>query len=101
MSPLAPAFAMPTSVLEAPLKTVGVRRHPGLVPLEKSVTYGKGRLLKDMALFAGRSFRVGWGPRWVLVHSGEQLSTQLGQPEDLQNESMEYGFLPAPVAPKQ
>ncbi|KAJ7320252.1 hypothetical protein JRQ81_019763 [Phrynocephalus forsythii] len=99
LSPLGPAFTLPASVPEGPLKTVGVRRCLGLVPLEKSVAFGKGRLLKDMALFVGRSFRVGWGPRWLLVHSGEQLSTR---PEagELQNESMEYGFLPAPVAPK-
>nr|XP_020647578.1 nuclear pore complex protein Nup98-Nup96 isoform X6 [Pogona vitticeps] len=101
LSPLTAAFTVPSAVPEVPLKTVGVRRRPGLVPLEKSVAYGKGRLLKDMALFMGRSFRVGWGPGWVLVHSGEQLST-LREPEELQDESMEYGFLPTPVvAPKQ
>ncbi|XP_061485203.1 nuclear pore complex protein Nup98-Nup96 isoform X2 [Rhineura floridana] len=100
LSPLASAFTMPSSVPDVPLKTVGIRRQPGLVPLEKSVAHGKGRLLKDMALFMGRSFRVGWGPNWILVHSGEQLST-LTEPEDRHNESMEYGFLTAPAAPKQ
>ncbi|XP_033001542.1 nuclear pore complex protein Nup98-Nup96 isoform X3 [Lacerta agilis] len=99
-SPLTGAFAMHSLDPDMPLKTVGIRRHPELVPLEKSVTYGKGRLLKDMALFMGRSFRVGWGPNRILVHSGEQLST-LSESEDLRNESMEYGFLPTPVAPKQ
>ncbi|XP_062983422.1 nuclear pore complex protein Nup98-Nup96 isoform X2 [Elgaria multicarinata webbii] len=97
---LAPVFTVPSPAHDIPLKTVGVRRHPELVPLEKSVTYGKGRLLKDMALFMGRSFRVGWGPHWVLVHSGEQLSTS-SELEDPHSESMEFGFLPAPVAPKQ
>ncbi|XP_053164847.1 nuclear pore complex protein Nup98-Nup96 isoform X2 [Hemicordylus capensis] len=100
-SPLASVFTVPSSAPDVPLKTVGIRRHPGLVPLEKSVTYGKGRLLMDMALFMGRSTRVGWGANWILVHSGEQLSSGLSDPEDLCNTSMEYGFLPAPVAPKQ
>ncbi|KAH0625336.1 hypothetical protein JD844_033863 [Phrynosoma platyrhinos] len=100
LSPLTSVFTMPSPAPEVPLKTVGVRRHPGLVPLEKSITHGKGRLLKDMALFMGRSFRVGWGPNWVLVHSGQRLSTS-SEPEDLRSESMEYGFLPAPVAPRQ
>lgn len=90
---------MPRSAPEAPLKTVGIRRQPGLVPLKKSIAYGKGRLLKDMALFMGRSFRVGWGPNWVLAHGGDRLSP-LSEPED-HGEATEYGFLPAPVAPKQ
>nr|XP_008121637.1 PREDICTED: nuclear pore complex protein Nup98-Nup96 [Anolis carolinensis] len=100
LSPLTPIFAAPGPAPEAPLKTVGTRRHPALVPLEKSVACGKGRLLKDMGLFMGRSFRVGWGPRWLLAHGGERLST-CGEAKDLQNESMEYGFLPTPVTPKQ
>ncbi|XP_032076064.1 nuclear pore complex protein Nup98-Nup96 isoform X2 [Thamnophis elegans] len=99
LSPLASAFVLPRSAPEAPLRTVGVRRQPGLVALKKSVAYGKGRLLKDMALFVGRSFRVGWGPNWVLAHSGDRLSP-LDEPED-HGETTEYGFLPAPVAPKQ
>ncbi|KAK9402698.1 nuclear pore complex protein Nup98-Nup96 [Crotalus adamanteus] len=98
LSPLASAFLVPRSAPEVPLKTVGVRRQAGLVPLKKSVAYGKGRLLKDMALFMGRSFRVGWGPNWILVHGGDRLGP-LSQPED-HGEPAEYGFLPAPMAPK-
>ncbi|NWI19266.1 NUP98 protein, partial [Crypturellus soui] len=98
-SPLAPAFSVPSSAPEVPMKTVGARRQQGLVPLERSVTYGKGKMLMDMALFMGRSFRVGWGPNWTLVHSGDQLSGPAGA-EDLQCEPVEYGFLPTPVAPK-
>ncbi|XP_022377491.1 nuclear pore complex protein Nup98-Nup96 isoform X2 [Enhydra lutris kenyoni] len=98
--PLTSVFTVPSPAPEVQLKTVGTRRQPGLVPLEKSVTYGKGKLLMDMALFMGRSFRVGWGPNWTLANSGEQLS---GSPE-LENhqiaDSMEYGFLPNPVAVK-
>ncbi|XP_076158509.1 nuclear pore complex protein Nup98-Nup96 isoform X1 [Alosa pseudoharengus] len=62
-------------VLEATMRTVGVRHLGGPVPIANSVTQGKCRLLMDAALFAGRSFRVGWGPGWKLAHSGEALST--------------------------
>uniref|UniRef100_A0A8C9EQM7 Nuclear pore complex protein Nup98-Nup96 n=1 Tax=Pavo cristatus TaxID=9049 RepID=A0A8C9EQM7_PAVCR len=98
-SPLASAFAVPPSVPEVQMRTVGVRRQQGLVPLESSITYGKGRLLMDMALFMGRAFRVGWGPNWTLVNCGDQLSGSSGM-EDLPSEAAEYGFLPTPVAPK-
>ncbi|XP_033718291.1 nuclear pore complex protein Nup98-Nup96 isoform X6 [Tursiops truncatus] len=98
--PLTSVFTVPSPAPEVQLKTVGTRRQPGLVPLEKSVTYGKGKLLMDLALFMGRSFRVGWGPNWTLANSGEQLSG----PQELENhqiaDSMEYGFLPNPVAVK-
>lgn len=30
----------------------------------------------DAGLFAGRSFRVGWGPGWTLVHCGERLGSE-------------------------
>uniref|UniRef100_A0A8C0DZU9 Nuclear pore complex protein Nup98-Nup96 n=1 Tax=Balaenoptera musculus TaxID=9771 RepID=A0A8C0DZU9_BALMU len=98
--PLTSVFTVPSPAPEVQLKTVGTRRQPGLVPLEKSVTYGKGKLLMDLALFMGRSFRVGWGPNWTLANSGEQLSG----PQELENhqiaDSVEYGFLPNPVAVK-
>ncbi|XP_021239754.1 nuclear pore complex protein Nup98-Nup96 isoform X2 [Numida meleagris] len=99
-SPLAAAFAVPPPVPEVQMRTVGVRRQQGLVPLERSVTYRKGKLLMDMALFMGRSFRVGWGPDWTLVNCGDQLSGCGGTEEELQCEAADYGFLPAPVAPK-
>lgn len=98
-SPLASAFTVPPAVPEVQVKTVGVRRQRGLVPLERSITYGKGKLLMDMGLFMGRSFRVGWGPNWTLVNCGDQLSG-LSEVEDPQLEPVEYGFLPTPVAPK-
>lgn len=81
------------------MKTVGVRRQQALVPRDRSITYGKGKLLMDMALFMGRSFRVGWGPNWTLVNSGDRLSRS-SETEDPQCEPVEYGFLPTPVAPK-
>ncbi|KAM9388581.1 nuclear pore complex protein Nup98-Nup96 [Phaethornis superciliosus] len=97
-SPSASAFPLPPSAPEVQVRTVGVRRHRGLVPLESSITHRKGKLLMDMALFMGRSFRVGWGPNWTLVHCGERLSGS-SETEDPQSE-VEYGFLPTPVAPK-
>ncbi|XP_050188725.1 nuclear pore complex protein Nup98-Nup96 [Myiozetetes cayanensis] len=98
-SPLASVFSVPPAVPEVQVKTVGVRRQRGLVPLERSITYGKGKLLMDMGLFMGRSFRVGWGPNWTLVNCGDPLSGS-SETEDLQCEPVEYGFLPTPVAPK-
>ncbi|XP_041088599.1 nuclear pore complex protein Nup98-Nup96 isoform X1 [Polyodon spathula] len=98
---LAPSFFMPTPAPEVPLRTVGTRRQPGLVPLDRSVTLGKGKLLMDMALFMGRSFRVGWGPNWTLAHCGEQISQAKSLPQDHQTEAMGYGFLPKPSTFKQ
>ncbi|XP_024907345.1 nuclear pore complex protein Nup98-Nup96 isoform X5 [Pteropus alecto] len=98
--PLSSVFTVPSPAPEIQLKTVGTRRQPGLVPLEKSVTFGKGKLLMDMALFMGRSFRVGWGPNWTLANSGEQLSASHELENHQTADSMEYGFLPNPVAVK-
>uniref|UniRef100_A0A8B9X8W7 Nuclear pore complex protein Nup98-Nup96 n=1 Tax=Bos mutus grunniens TaxID=30521 RepID=A0A8B9X8W7_BOSMU len=98
--PLTSVFTVPSPAPEFQLKTVGTRRQPGLVPLKKSVTYGKGKLLMDMALFMGRSFRVGWGPNWTLANSGEQLSGSLELENHQIADCMEYGFLPNPVAVK-
>lgn len=98
-SPLASAFSVPTAVPELQVKAVGARRQRGLVPLQRSITYGKGKLLMDMGLFMGRSFRVGWGPNWTLANCGDHLSAS-SEVEDPQFEPVEYGFLPTPVAPK-
>ncbi|KAM5223301.1 nuclear pore complex protein Nup98-Nup96 isoform 6-T10 [Hipposideros larvatus] len=98
--PLTSVFTVPSPTPEVQLKTVGTRRQPGLVPLEKSITYGKGKLLMDMALFMGRSFRVGWGPNWILANSGEQLSASHELENHQITDSVEYGFLPNPVAVK-
>ncbi|XP_078401075.1 nuclear pore complex protein Nup98-Nup96 isoform X1 [Cetorhinus maximus] len=92
---LPPSFAMPSQHPEVQLKTVGVRRQQKLVPLEQSVTSGKGKLLMDMALFAGRSFRVGWAPSCILCHSGKQLSSVAE--EDPDPCSVEYNFFPKPA----
>lgn len=93
---LGPSILLPPPVPEVTLKTVGARRLGGPVPLKNSITQGKGRLLMDSALYMGRSFRVGWGPNWMLVHCGDSLSTEpdsKGQTTD----SMGFGFLPKPM----
>uniref|UniRef100_A0A8C4RUE3 Nuclear pore complex protein Nup98-Nup96 n=1 Tax=Erpetoichthys calabaricus TaxID=27687 RepID=A0A8C4RUE3_ERPCA len=88
------SFLRPPPTSEMPLRTVGARRQMGPVPLEKSVTLGKGKLLMDMALFMGRSFRIGWGPNWILTHSGEQLSTTACCQSDSSLDVVGYGLLP-------
>lgn len=97
---LSSAFKMPSPAPEMQLRTVGTRRQQGLVPLEKSVSAGKGKLLIDMALFMGRSFCVGWGPNWTLAHSGDMLSDSWEREEDGDADTMDYRFLPKPVSAK-
>uniref|UniRef100_A0A3Q2QJK1 Nucleoporin 98 n=1 Tax=Fundulus heteroclitus TaxID=8078 RepID=A0A3Q2QJK1_FUNHE len=92
-SPGPASILLPPRVSEPAIRTVGVRRMGGPVPLQESVTQGKGALLMDTGLFATRSFRVGWGPGWTLVHCGSPLSApaaqQLGAKTD-------FSFLPKP-----
>ncbi|XP_076836867.1 nuclear pore complex protein Nup98-Nup96 isoform X2 [Brachyhypopomus gauderio] len=98
---LGPSFVLPPPVPEVTLRTVGARRLGGPVPQHSSVTLGKGRLLMDSALFMGRSFRVGWGPNWVLAHSGEALSTVQEGKEPQATDAMGFGFLPKPARIRQ
>ncbi|KAK1875220.1 Nuclear pore complex protein Nup98-Nup96 [Dissostichus eleginoides] len=84
------SFLLPQRPPEPSVRTVGVRRLGGPVPLKDSITQGKGSLLMDAALFRGRSFRVGWGPGWTLVHSGERISSEEKNTNNLtKNELME------------
>ncbi|XP_041440603.1 nuclear pore complex protein Nup98-Nup96 isoform X1 [Xenopus laevis] len=99
-APLAPTFVIPRPAPETHLRTVGTRRQQELVPLEKSVTHGRGSLLIDMGLFMGRSFRVGWGPNWTLVHNGDKLTERLNAEEDQNMDTIDYGFLPKPTSAK-
>uniref|UniRef100_A0A8C2H0D8 Nuclear pore complex protein Nup98-Nup96 n=1 Tax=Cyprinus carpio TaxID=7962 RepID=A0A8C2H0D8_CYPCA len=71
----------------------------GPVPVESSITLGKGRLLMDAALFRGRSFRVGWGPNWTLVHCGDQITVTEAMKEQ-SAEIMRFSFLPKPTKSK-
>ncbi|XP_028322380.1 nuclear pore complex protein Nup98-Nup96 isoform X2 [Gouania willdenowi] len=68
-------FLLTPRVADPPIRTVGARRLGGPVPIEDSITQGKGALLMDCGLFRVRSFRVGWGPSWTLVHSGHVLGS--------------------------
>ncbi|KAL3043126.1 hypothetical protein OYC64_020945 [Pagothenia borchgrevinki] len=47
----------------------------------------------DAALFRGRSFRVGWGPGWTLVHSGERVSSEEKNTNNFTKN--EFSFLPS------
>ncbi|XP_055728255.1 nuclear pore complex protein Nup98-Nup96-like isoform X1 [Salvelinus fontinalis] len=99
---LGPSFLLPAPAAEATVRTVGARRLGGPVAPENSVTLGKGRLLMDAALFTGRSFRVGWGPGWTLVHCGDRLSGA-GDKEQDQGDTGAggFGFLPKHAKSKQ
>eukprot|EP00117_Sycon_ciliatum_P031773 scpid7024/ scgid3908/ Nuclear pore complex protein Nup98-Nup96; Nuclear pore complex protein Nup98; 98 kDa nucleoporin; Nucleoporin Nup98; Nuclear pore complex protein Nup96; 96 kDa nucleoporin; Nucleoporin Nup96 len=45
------------------------------VPADQSITSGKINVVSDAGLMFGRSFRVGWGQGWRLVHSGSAVSS--------------------------
>ncbi|XP_044077198.1 nuclear pore complex protein Nup98-Nup96 isoform X4 [Siniperca chuatsi] len=96
------SFLLPPPTPEPSVRTVGVRRLGGPVPLKESVTRGKGSLLMDAGLFAGRSFRVGWGPGWTLAHCGHLLSSPLAKNLDHQEPiaKTDFSFLPKPARSK-
>lgn len=56
----------------------------------------------DVGLFAGRSFRVGWGPSWTLAHCGHQLSSLPSKQLELQDlaAKTDFSFLPKPARSK-
>ncbi|XP_029303435.1 nuclear pore complex protein Nup98-Nup96 isoform X3 [Cottoperca gobio] len=83
-------FLLPPRTPEPSVRTVGVRRLGGPVPLKESVTQGKGSFLMDAGLFTGRSFRVGWGPGWTLAHCGRTLSCT----DQHQEPKTDFSFLP-------
>lgn len=59
---------------DLPRKIVGSRVQRSIPEFENSLMYDKQYMLKDAALFKGRSFRVGWGPGGTLVHCGKTIS---------------------------
>ncbi|XP_061558364.1 nuclear pore complex protein Nup98-Nup96 isoform X1 [Phycodurus eques] len=101
-APPPPSFLLPPKPAEPPVRTVGIRRLGGPVPLEESITRGKENLLMDASLNAGRSFRVGWGPGWMLAHCGNLLSSP--PDKELCNQQVatntDFGFLPKPARNK-
>ncbi|XP_017296751.1 nuclear pore complex protein Nup98-Nup96 isoform X2 [Kryptolebias marmoratus] len=96
------SFLLPARAPEPPIRTVGVRRLGGPVPLKESVTRGKGGLLMDTGLFATRSFRVGWGPGWTLAHCGSRISSPQSKQLDYQDlcATTDFSFLPKPARTK-
>uniref|UniRef100_A0A3Q3NAH8 Nuclear pore complex protein Nup98-Nup96 n=1 Tax=Mastacembelus armatus TaxID=205130 RepID=A0A3Q3NAH8_9TELE len=95
------SFLLPPRTPEPSIRTVGVRRLGGPVPLKESVTQGKGGLLMDAGLFMGRSFRVGWGPAWTLAHCGHRLSSPSSKQLDQQElTKTDFSFLPKPARSK-
>ncbi|XP_058271327.1 nuclear pore complex protein Nup98-Nup96 isoform X2 [Hemibagrus wyckioides] len=97
---LGTSIILPPPVPEVTLRTVGARRLGGPVPMATSVTLGKGRLLLDAALYMGRSFRVGWGPNWTLVHCGKPLVTS-EESKDQTKDVLGFSFLPRPTKIRQ
>lgn len=78
LTPAAPPSPMllPTAIgtaMDIGIKVVGARSQFGLVPKEDSLVNTRENLVGDAGLMMGRSFRVGWGPGFVLVHSGTPL----------------------------
>ncbi|XP_019747531.1 nuclear pore complex protein Nup98-Nup96 isoform X2 [Hippocampus comes] len=99
--PAVSSFLLPPKPAEPPVRTVGVRRLGGPVPLEESVTQGKGNLLMDAGLYAGRSFRVGWGPGWTLAHCGDRPNSPPGLRLGRRGSTdADFGFLPKPARNK-
>uniref|UniRef100_A0A8C2Z3Q0 Nuclear pore complex protein Nup98-Nup96 n=1 Tax=Cyclopterus lumpus TaxID=8103 RepID=A0A8C2Z3Q0_CYCLU len=100
-SPGPPSFLLPPRTPELSVRTVGVRRLGGPVALKESVTMGKGGLLMDAGLFAGRSFRVGWGPGWTLAHCGQRLGSPAAKRPDRHERTItDFSFLPKPARSK-
>ncbi|KAM4620966.1 nuclear pore complex protein Nup98-Nup96 isoform 2-T3 [Polymixia lowei] len=94
------SFMLPSRGPEPSVRTVGARRLGGPVALKDSVTRGKGALLMDVGLFAGRSFRVGWGPGWTLAHCGERISGPPANHNLLRDKGTCFNFLPKPTRSK-
>ncbi|XP_077361067.1 nuclear pore complex protein Nup98-Nup96 [Festucalex cinctus] len=99
-APAPPSFLLPPKPVEPPVRTVGVRRLGGPVPMEESIMQGKGNLLMDAGLYIGRSFRVGWGPGWMLAHCGNQLGAPSRKQLGHQVTNTDFSFLPQPARSK-
>ncbi|XP_071485377.1 nuclear pore complex protein Nup98-Nup96-like [Diadema antillarum] len=73
-------------------KVVGSRPHLGLIPIEQSVTNSRHDNVADLGLLMGRSFRVGWGPNWTLVHAGKAVGVEGVRPK-VKEEPMPFTLL--------
>lgn len=81
------------TAMDIGIKVVGARNQFGLVPKKDSLVSGKENLIADAGLMMGRSFRVGWGPGFVLVHSGTPLGKQQPKPAPTTQPSLAGDFL--------
>jgi len=81
------------SAMDIGIKVVGARNQFGLVPKKDSLVNGKENLIADAGLMMGRAFRVGWGPGFVLVHSGTPLGRRSTKPTPTTQPSLAGDFL--------
>lgn len=86
------------TAMDVGIKVVGARNQFGLVPKEDSLVNHKENLVGDAGLMMGRSFRVGWGPGFLLVHSGFPMGTQekISVPADTTTQTTLMGDLLSP-----
>lgn len=87
------------SAMDIGIKVVGARNQFGLVSKKDSLVNGKENLIADAGLMMGRSFRVGWGPGFVLVHSGTPLGKQKTKPAPTTQPSLAGDFLTPKIRP--
>ena len=59
-----------------PRRVVGAKIQRETVPYRKSSYFNRHSRVIDMALFHGRSFRVGWGPGDTIVHCSNETLDQ-------------------------
>ena len=62
-----------------PLKTAKVEGFKLDLKRKTPITESHSHNIVDAALFMGRSFRVGWGPNGILVHSGKSVGSNDSQ----------------------
>ncbi|XP_076068248.1 nuclear pore complex protein Nup98-96 [Oratosquilla oratoria] len=72
-----------------------------ILPLESSLIAGKENLFIDASAFMGRSFRVGWGPGWTLVHAGMALDSKISLEVNLKEDEEEEEMEAAPEVPAE
>ena len=87
------------TAMDIGIKVVGARNQFGLVPKKDSLVNGKENLIADAGLVMGRSFRVGWGPGFVLVHSGTPLGKPQTKPAATTQSSLAGDFLTPKLRP--
>lgn len=68
------------SAFDVGVKVVGACRQRALVAKDDSLVDMRENLIADAGLMMGRSFRVGWGPGFVLVHSGNPMGERTSKP---------------------